>query len=178
MTPEAFFNKYSIYAKNASKKGIYPAVALAIAYLESNRPGAGISALASKYNNFHGIQKYPKFTGQTVRLTDNLTGSSRYFCTYPNIQAGFDGFINFLRDNPRYEKAGVFTARTPEEQVKRIGAAGYSETGTWATSVLNFIDKYYPAAAKTGSILLGIGILGLVIYFSSQSSKSKNHVYL
>lgn len=178
MTPEAYFNTYSKYAKNASKAGIFPSVSLAISYLESNRPGAGISTLASKYNNFHGIQKYPKWTGETVRLTDNLTGSSRYFCVYPTIQAGFDGFTKFLQDNPRYSNAGVYSARTPEEQVRRIGSAGYSETGTWSNAVLKFIDQYVPQANNASKLILAIGIVGLAVYFAAKSQKSKNYVYL
>ena len=139
MTIQAFINTYAKYAMPAKQAGIFPAVSLAAAYLESNRAG-GISILAERYNNFHGIQKYPKWTGKTVKLKDNQAGDYREFCVYPSVQAGFNGFVKFLKDNPRYTKAGVFQAKTPREQIKRIGSAGYSETKTWSETAAKMIQ--------------------------------------
>ena len=158
MTLQAFVNKYGKYALSAKKDGIYPSVSLAVAYLESNKPG-GVSLLAEKYNNFHGIQVYPKFKGQTIKLTDAQKGDIRTFCRFPDPQSGFDGFTKFLKANPRYAKAGVFTATTPGEQIKRIASAGYSETGTWELMV-NRINPLIPTIPG-GDTLLVILILGI-----------------
>lgn len=164
MTIQAFVNKYGNFALDSKKNGIFPIVTLAVAYLESNRPG-GISKLAEKYNNFHGIQAYPKWKGKTVVLQDNLKGDNRTFCVYPTVQDGFNGFSKFLKDNPRYTKAGVFKATTPAEQIQRIGDAGYSETSTWKTAVTK-ISKLWNEATQTPGLvlplLIGAGILFLL----------------
>lgn len=140
MELEDFLAKYAKYAIKAKKAGIFPSVSLSIAYLESNR-SKGLSTLATRYNNFHGIQTYPKFKGITVPLKDNQKGDYRYFATFKTIQAGFDGFVEFLQLNPRYAKEGVFTAKTPIEQITRIAKAGYSESPEWAKLVIK-IDKF------------------------------------
>ena len=163
MTLTAFVNKYGRYAQAAKQHSIFPAVSIAAAYIESNRPG-GISALASKYNNFHGIQKYPKWKGQTVKLMDNNLRVTREFCVYPSIQAGFNGFVKFLQDNPRYSRAGVFSATTPGEQVKRIGGAGYSETGTWSAMVNKAAAMYNTPSATPGKISFLTPVIFTVIF--------------
>ena len=147
MTALEYIKKFAPYTADSLSQRIFPATSLAISYLESNK-ATGLSKLAEVYNNMHGIQVYPKWTGPTVRMTDNKTGSSRVFCVYPNKKAGFQGFIDFLKRNPRYEKAGVFTAKTPQEQVKRIAAAGYSESAAWQKLVLSIADKYQPSNNK------------------------------
>ena len=162
MTIQAFINTYARYAQPAQQAGIFPAVSLAAAYLESNRAG-GISLLAERYNNFHGIQKYPKWKGKTVKLKDNQAGDYREFCVYPSVQAGFNGFVNFLKENPRYTRAGVFQAQTPKEQIQRIGAAGYSETKTWSETAAKMIQAAAATVQKpqvlTGMIILAAAVL-------------------
>jgi len=140
MKLEDFIVKYAKYSTSAKRSGIFPSVSLSIAYLESNRAN-GISLLAKNYNNFHGIQTYPKFKGTAVPLRDNQKGDYRYFATFRSVQSGFDGFVQFLQLNPRYAKAGVFTAKTPVEQITRIAQAGYSESPDWAKLVIK-IDKF------------------------------------
>jgi flagellum-specific peptidoglycan hydrolase FlgJ len=163
MTLTAFVNMYGRYAQPAKQHGIFPAVSIAAAYIESNRPG-GISTLASKYNNFHGIQKYPKWKGQTVKLMDNNLRVMREFCVYPSIQAGFNGFVKFLQDNPRYGRAGVFSATTPGQQVKLIGGAGYSETGTWSAMVNKAAAMYKSGHQAPGNISFITPVIFTVIF--------------
>lgn len=165
MTAKAFYNTYAKYANGASRFKIYPIVSLAVAYLESNRPGAGISLLASKYNNFHGIQAYPKWKGRTVKLLDNQAGNYRTFCVYPSVQAGFNGFAEFLTVNPRYSKAGVFTATTPQQQINRIGEAGYSEVSTWKTAVNMLTNIGSSVKEMKTESQGGLIIAGVVLFY-------------
>jgi len=178
-----FAAKYGIYAAavpTSRKYDIYPIVSLTIAYLESNRP-KGISMLAEKYNNFHGIQVYPKWKGEVIRLKDNQTGDYRGFCVYRSPQAGFQGFVDFLIRNPRYTKAGVFEARDARDQLKRIVAAGYSETPTYGQTIVNILDKNFSInIPKKGNGLLVTGLLitaGIIIIdpFGWFLSKQKSY---
>lgn len=153
MTAKEFIQRYYKFATaSVGKSGIFPSVSLAIAYLESNKP-KGLSFLAEKYNNFHGIQNYPKFKGITVSLADNQKKDMRKFCTYPTVQAGFRGFVQFLQDNPRYAAAGVFQAKTPREQIQRIAKAGYSETSTWPQAVLGISDQVPQGTGRNTAII-------------------------
>lgn len=163
MSVKDFIQRYHQYAQSSQAAGIFPAVSLAIAYLESNR-SQGISKLASQYNNFHGIQVYPKWKGKTVRMTDNQTGSVRTFCVYPSIAAGFRGFIEFLQVNPRYGAAGVFQAQTPKEQITRIARAGYSESGQWS-KLVQVISMQVPGR-KSNQLEIFFLVCGLFISFA------------
>lgn len=176
----AKYGRYAAAVPTSKKYNIFPLVSLTIAYLESNRP-KGVSMLAEKYNNFHGIQVYRKWKGEVVRLKDNQKGDYRGFCVYPSPQAGFQGFVDFLIRNPRYSKAGVFEANNAREQLKRIVAAGYSETPTYGQTIVNILDKNFNVnIPKQGNALLVTGLLitaGIIIIdpFNWFSSKQKSY---
>lgn len=173
MTPKAFYNQYAKYAAGSAKYKIFPIVTLAVAYLESNRPGSGVSVLAAKYNNFHGIQVYPKWRGKTIRLLDNQAGNYRTFCVYPSVQAGFDGFAQFLVANPRYGKAGVFNAKSPREQINRIGYAGYSEVKSWNVAVNKLLEaggQIKTIASNNSSVLMGLTFVALLLVYLNRNA--------
>jgi hypothetical protein len=44
-----------------------------------------------------------------------------------------------LIKNKRYENAGVFNAKTPEEQIKAIAKAGYAEASDYVPKVMSVI---------------------------------------
>lgn len=161
MTAIEFIKRFERYTRNALQQKVFPATSLAIAYLEANK-STGLSTLASKYNNYHGIQNYPAWKGPTVRMKDNQVGNYREFCVYPTPAAGFQGFIDFLKRNPRYEKAGVFRAKTAKEQVKAIAAAGYSESSQWQKLVNSIAEQYSDSSNK---IIDLISLIGTVLIF-------------
>jgi len=132
MTKEDFFKKYYNFAVSASTgSGLSPILILSQAYVES---GAGQSLLATKFNNFFGVKAQKGWQGKTVRLkTDEQTTQGKVysiydsFRVYSNPYESFIEQINFLKSNPRYTKAGLFTY--PDNYAKQadtLQKAGYA----------------------------------------------------
>lgn len=146
-----YIAKYSQDIVDASyNTGLYPSVMMAQGILESNN---GQSQLASLYNNHFGIKCQCKvcpcyLTGQNVSLptTEEVNGQTQYitdsFRTYPTSFDGFVDRINFLKNNPRYANAGVFSANTTQQQTQALLNAGYATESDYADQLNSLIDKY------------------------------------
>jgi flagellum-specific peptidoglycan hydrolase FlgJ len=130
--------------------GIYAETLLAMAIVESQGkvngifyPGAGL--VARKANNYFGIKKGVNWKGKTISLpTPGDADKISVFRVYNSFEESAKDYINFLKRNKRYEKAGVFTAPNYQEQIINIARAGYAESTNYAnviTSVANSVKK-------------------------------------
>ena len=173
MTKEQFFDKYYNFAASATKAtGLSPILILAQAYVES---GAGKSQLAAKYNNFFGVKATTSWQGKTVtmRTREQTKDGKDYFINakFRVYNSPFESFveqINFLKRNPRYTKAGLFSY--PDnfaKQADTLQRAGYATATNYAkvlTDVSNnfvsILNKIKPAA-KTGAAILPLILLFL-----------------
>jgi len=170
---EDFVKKYGPLAvKVTAGTGIFPEVLLSQAIVESSRNGIpGASQLSKKYNNFFGIKDYPAWKGKTVNFktgevfSGNRVTVSANFCAYDSVEDGFKGYVDFLQKNPRYTKAGVYTAKTIAQQIQALKAAGYATDPQYITvvnSIANQIKTWLgnitpkgAVGAVVGGILLG-----------------------
>jgi flagellum-specific peptidoglycan hydrolase FlgJ len=170
LTREQYIEKYYgevIQATRGSK--IFPEVAIMQGALES---GNGNSTLASKYNNHFGIKADSSWEGDVVKLpTREVFGGKSVtitepFRVYENARDSFRDYVDFLKENPRYDKAGVFSAKTPQAQAEALQKAGYATDPNYASALKTMIsrnmDDLMEIAKKykdnTPVILLGIGI--------------------
>ena len=132
--------------------GLFPSVMMAQGILES---GNGTSGLTVKYNNHFGIKCeckacYCKLTRQYVNLTsteydknNNPYQKVSPFRTYLNAFDSFVDRVKFLKDdNPRYKKAGVFSATSPQEQSDALQRAGYATSNIYANQLKKIIADY------------------------------------
>jgi len=123
--------------------GLFPSVMLAQGILES---GNGNSSLSRLYHNHFGIKKGVSWTGRVVNLKTRevFDGKSTTivdgFRVYETSKQGFRDRNEFLRRNPRYAKAGVFTATTPEEQIDALARAGYATDPDYARKLKSIIN--------------------------------------
>lgn len=108
--------------------------------------GAGLSTLASKYHNYFGLKAGSKWTGPTVNLKTGeeyqpgvITQIRDNFRVYPDLLSGVCGYFSFISAK-RY--AALKTARTPEEYLVRIKAAGYATSSTYVQTNLKRIQLY------------------------------------
>ena len=103
--------------------------------------GWGESANARLANNYFGIKKGVGWTGDTITLkTPKDASKTNEFRKY---KTPFDSIVDhssFLIKNKRYENAGVFKAKTPEEQIQAIAKAGYAEANDYVPT-LNSVIK-------------------------------------
>ncbi len=158
-----FIEKVWKGVQNVNMQGLFPSVVIAQAALES---GWGQSELAKKYNNYFGIVADSGWKGGTIKLP----GNSLTFRTYEDFSGSIKDHNKFLRENKRYEKAGVFSAATPEEQAAALQAAGYAGTSTtYASKIVNIINTYnlkdYDDKKKVRTVVGGIGI-GITVLLS------------
>jgi flagellum-specific peptidoglycan hydrolase FlgJ len=134
----------------AKGTGIFPETLLAMAIVESQGaykgvfyPGAGL--VARKANNYFGIKEGVNWQGDTISLpTPGDADKISVFRVYDNFEESAKDYINFLKKNQRYTKAGVFKAPNYQEQIISIARAGYAEAPNYAqiiTSVANSVKK-------------------------------------
>lgn len=153
MTRQEYTKKFYPIAKRlTAKTKIFPETLLAMAIVESQAKNAagnyepGTNAAARFANNHFGIKAEPTYKGKKVLL--NTPGDAQkksFFRYYNNVLESYKDYIDFLKKNPRYKKAGVFNAENYQEQIIKIAAAGYAEGSNYAeivTNVANGVNKF------------------------------------
>lgn len=146
LTRQQYIDKYKDSAIKAVKgTTLFPSVLMVQGIVESNN---GNSTLSSKYKNHFGIKADSSWKGKTVTLPTKefLNGQwvtiNDKFRVYDNDWEGFRDRVKFLQDNPRYTKAGVFSAKTPEEQIEALKRAGYATDPNYVQILKDVIKRY------------------------------------
>jgi len=133
----------------------------AVAAQKAMESDYGQSELAKKYNNFGGVKNFGSLQGAGKVLLDTIevvkgkkVKTKQPFATYPNPRKAFNSYVAVLRDpSKKYIQMGVFTAPSPEEQIKRMVKAGYSTMTS--SAYLNLVQSRIDAArdySKLGKI--------------------------
>jgi flagellum-specific peptidoglycan hydrolase FlgJ len=123
--------------------GLFPSLCIAQAILES---GEGQSALSQMYNNHFGIKADSSWKGKIGEMTTREVYNGKSvmvqakFRSYDTVEAGIADRCQFLKENPRYFKAGVFTAKTPEDQARAFQKAGYATDPNYAALLISVIN--------------------------------------
>jgi flagellum-specific peptidoglycan hydrolase FlgJ len=136
-----FLAKHSA-AVIASTRGtnLFPSVKMAQMIIES---GWGGSANARLANNYFGIKKGVGWTGQTIWLNTPRDANPRSeFRKYPSAAASIKDHSDFLIKNKRYTTAGVFTARSPEDQIRALVKGKYAESSNYFNALMDLINQY------------------------------------
>lgn len=172
MTTRAQFTEK--YYKDARRvvqgTNLTPWLVLSVAALESNN---GDSLLSSKYNNFFGVKDSTadNWTGKYVTMDTteaNLGRVKAKFRVYESPKQSFSGFVQFLKENPRYSKAGLFKAKTTFEQFQALKNAGYATAPNYVQVLKNTYAQLNPAmkdsaAAQTAGISTPLAILSALL---------------
>lgn len=180
MTREEFIQRfYPTVLRVTKDTGIFPEVAITQAIVESaDKNGVPYkSSLAVKYNNFFGIKADKSWKGKAVRLqTDEYfdpkvkTTIVDGFRVYNSFEESVRDYVKFLKENARYKNAGVFSAKTPEEQFQAIKKAGYATAPNYAsflTTIMKNNLKYMQEVAEKYRAYTPYVVIGLIatIYF-------------
>jgi len=147
-TQRAFINKVKEGAlANYKEYGILPSVTIAQAVLESNW---GNSGLTKDYNNLFGIKGH-NWDGATANMETKENYSDRIksdFRVYASLEDSIKDHGQFLVENKRYEKNGLFDGKTYREQTEALQDAGYStatnENGEkiYSSMLIDIIQTY------------------------------------
>jgi flagellum-specific peptidoglycan hydrolase FlgJ len=150
MTRKEYIQKYRDVVLEAVKgTGLFPSLMMAQAILESSDKNGipGNSSLARLYNNHFGIKADKSWLGPKVNLKTREVFDGQevmigdFFRVYEDATQSFRDRIAFLKRNARYTKAGVFSAKTPEEQAEALQAAGYATDPKYAAILQGLIKK-------------------------------------
>jgi len=161
-TRPEFVEKYGGFISYAVRgTGIHEGTLVAQAVLESqgkvgNVYKVGGSKLSREANNFFGIKchnwsgkGYNIDTGEQMPDGTKYTEKSSCFRAYNSVEDSIADYVKFLKENPRYEKAGVFDAPDVASQAQALKDAGYATAANYAGTVTgiydslkDYIDKY------------------------------------
>ena len=191
LTRNEFIYKYYPLVKNITDgTGIYVETLLAQAIIESQGSINGVylvggSLLAKNYNNLFGIKASSGWKGSVVNLKTREVFANQNviisdtFRVYNSPEDSMKDYVNFLKVNPRYEKAGLFTAANYKDQAKALQKAGYATDPNYGNLVgkvgdqVNSIIKdgikknLIPSAGnikQTGFFFLILAAASFVIY--------------
>lgn len=148
MTTHEFIEKIAGYVKKyAPMYGINihsPIIAQAI--LESAR---GTSELATNANNFFGLkwheERCPTANGYYIKVGSEQNADGSYtssvmkWCKFPNMEAGVQGYFDFI-NNSRY--ANVKGVTEPETYLQNIKADGYATSLNYVSNLMAVIESY------------------------------------
>lgn len=147
MTPKSFLEKYGdTFVIACEGTGLFPSVKLAQAALESGwgKYTAGNNMFGIKAAGAHSPYWHGDYvTSRTSEFQDGsyVLQNSR-FRKYLTIGDSIRDHTFFLQQNKRYASAGVFSAKTPEEQASALQKAGYATDPNYAAKLVNIIRSY------------------------------------
>ena len=169
MNKADFFKKVEAAAP-ANMHGLYMSVMLAQAALES---GYGTSWISKPpYYNLFGIKADSSWKGDRVNaatheyVNGSMVAQRSDFRAYSNYRQSVKDYINFLENNSRYKKNGVFNAKTPEQEARALQAAEYATAPNYASTLISIINtnnlKEYDNRHYGSMSILLAGIVALL----------------
>jgi len=140
-SPQAFIQQLAPLAEStAAKMGLQPLWLLAQAALESGW-GRSTPRLASgqSSHNLFGIKAHGWKGASTAAITTEYQNGkaikqTAQFRAYPSFAHSFDDYLNFLQNNPRYQKA-LQWVNHPEQFINALQQAGYASDPHYAQKI-------------------------------------------
>jgi len=178
-----------ILQKEARARGyklVSPAIAQALQESLSGKSKSGISQLAEKYHNYHGMkcgqywlnQGKPSIslkTGEEYKV-GVITQITDYFRVFPDMESGLKGYYDFL-SMKRY--ASVKDTSTPEAYMQAIKSSGYCTSSTYIKNCLNKIKQYglaqYDSVVAGSRATLKIGNYGADVIYLQQCLTARGY---
>ena len=126
---------------------------------------------SGKYNYF-GIKADKSWTGdkKDVMTHEYLQGEKvtlpQPFRSYNSPKEAVEDYVNFLKKNKRYEKAGVFQAKTSGEYFGALQKAGYATDPNYAAKLTSATEG---TARKTASLQPPTSSSGMALASASTS---------
>lgn len=192
-TREGFTEKYSPFINGVTKgTGILPGTVISQGIIESSGKApdgnwsVGGSKLSREANNYFGIKCHAGWTGKTYNIStgevsptgQKYTDVNACFRKYDSVEDSITDYVKFLKGNSRYANAGVFNAKTVEEQATALKKAGYATDPNYPAMIAGvyhkikhkispytpmFVKKHQKATVIVIVILMVLAIL-LLIY--------------
>ena len=146
-SPEEFIRNVWDYAVGAAKQlGLDPAVLVAQSALETGWGKKVIQTEQGSSFNLFGIKADDRWGGKaatvsTVEFRDGLAVLEKAsFRAYDSLAGAFNDYVDFLKDNPRYQQA-LNKATDSKEFLVELQDAGYATDPQYADKILSIIGR-------------------------------------
>lgn len=146
-SPEEFIRNVWDYAVGAAKQlGLDPAVLVAQSALETGWGKKVIQAEQGSSFNLFGIKADGRWDGEaatvsTVEFRDGLAVLEKAsFRAYDSLAGAFNDYVDFLKDNPRYQQA-LDKVTDSKEFLVELQNAGYATDPQYADKILSILGR-------------------------------------
>lgn len=143
---KAFIEALAPVAQESYKEhGVLPSITLAQGIIES---AWGKSGLSVEGNNLFGIKADASWTGPIIEMNTQEFVNGGYITIvarwriYERWEESVLDHGKFLKENIRYEQAGVFNAKNYKEQAEALLRAGYATDPTYDDKLCSMIESY------------------------------------
>lgn len=143
---KAFIEAMAPVAQESYKEhGVLPSITLAQGIIES---AWGKSGLTVQGNNLFGIKVDISWTGPVIEMNTQEFVNGQYITVvarwrvYDRWEDSILDHGKFLKENIRYEQAGVFNAKNYKEQAEALLRAGYATDPNYSNKLCSMIESY------------------------------------
>lgn len=143
---KAFIEAMAPVAQESYKEhGVLPSITLAQGIIES---AWGKSGLTVQGNNLFGIKADISWTGPVIEINTQEFVNGQYITVvarwrvYDRWEDSILDHGKFLKENIRYEQAGVFNAKNYKEQAEALLRAGYATDPNYSNKLCSMIESY------------------------------------
>ena len=143
---KAFIEAMAPVAQESYKEhGVLPSITLAKGIIES---AWGKSGLTVQGNNLFGIKADISWTGPVIEMNTQEFVNGQYITVvarwrvYDRWEDSILDHGKFLKENIRYEQAGVFNAKNYKEQAEALLRAGYATDPNYSNKLCSMIESY------------------------------------
>lgn len=143
---KAFIEAMAPVAQESYKEhGVLPSITLAQGIIES---AWGKSGLTVQGNNLFGIKADISWTGPVIEMNTQEFVNGQYITVvarwrvYDKWEDSILDHGKFLKENIRYEQAGVFNAKNYKEQAEALLRAGYATDPNYSNKLCSMIESY------------------------------------
>ena len=140
-------NIFSMAKKAASVIGADPKILIAQAALETNWGQKIISTISGQSsNNLFNIKADKSWQNDGVMAKtheferDQLVETNSKFRTYQSMEDSFKDYVNYLKQNPRYQDA-LKNASDAKTFISKLQQAGYATDPNYASNILKIYQK-------------------------------------
>lgn len=146
---QAFIKQLQPLAKNAAEKlGVNANVLLAQSALETGWGQKVIKdALGQSSFNLFNIKADKRWTGERIHIltTEYENGVPQekqdYFRAYSSFKESFDDFVDYIKVNPRYQKARDLVSADPSQFIQALKNAGYATDPKYVDKVMSVMQR-------------------------------------
>ncbi len=146
-SPKEFVEKLWPMAEKAARDlGVNTELLLSQAALETGWGQSIVKNSQTNSYNLFNIKADSRWHGERINKlsleyeNNKTVNKNSYFRVYESLQDSFNDYVNFIKSNPRYEKA-VQNTNNPEQYLHGIHKAGYATDPEYVEKIIKVMNS-------------------------------------